>query len=192
MRISGSKDQALELGSSPELRQVANASNDLVQLLVTRPPIYYGDGPFDPPSSDSDDDEEEHERVPDAQHEFEDDVETVSLLTNTPRSPGHAESGGFSGSQMRSGTDKVGFLSVRQLEAHALNIFSGILFYTISRIYPRCARRTCWRHWCRCRLYVFRDVEFVCGPEKAYYGPHIQWDLLRQPAGLELGSRRYD
>jgi len=84
--------------SSSELRQVAGTSDDLVQHLVSRPPVYYGDGPFDPPSSD---DEEERNN---AQPEFEDDVETISLLSSTPLTPGRVESGGL-------GTKKVGILS---------------------------------------------------------------------------------
>jgi len=89
--------------SSPELRQVAGTSDDLVHHLVSRPPVYYGDGPFDPPSSD---DEEEQGRDHNAQPEYEDDVETISLLSSTPVTPGRVESGGL-------GTRKVGFGSVR-------------------------------------------------------------------------------
>lgn len=105
MRSSQNNEPADGPRSFTELRQVAGTSEDLVQLLVTRPPVYYGNGPFDPPSSD----DEEQEPPLDAQHEFEDDAETISLLTRTPVTPGHAETGGLSGLQSRSGTEKVIF-----------------------------------------------------------------------------------
>lgn len=75
------------------MRQVGNsaASSVLIDPLVTRPQVYYGEGPFDPPSSDED---EEEERIAAAQHNFEDDAETISLLSNTPLTPGGAERGG--------------------------------------------------------------------------------------------------
>lgn len=116
--------------SFTEQRQVAGTSDDLVQLLVTRPPVYYGNGPFDPPSSD----DEDQEPTLDAQHEFEDDVETISLLTRTPVTPGHAETGGLSSLQSRSGTEKVIFDSC--LVAKAKKLFQRrstirILGYTL-------------------------------------------------------------
>lgn len=99
MRPSDHREQ-VDGDSQTELRQIA----DTGQLWVTRPPVYYGDGPFDPPSSD---DEDEQERAPNAQHEFEDDVETISLLSRSPLTPGRAESGGLSSPQTKSGTAKV-------------------------------------------------------------------------------------
>ena len=89
MRLSGEDQQG-----STEMRQVVGnspSSSSLVDPLVTRPQVYYGEGPFDPPSSDED---EEEERIAAAQHNFEDDAETVSLLSNTPSTPGRAERGG--------------------------------------------------------------------------------------------------
>ena len=162
--------------SSTAVRQVEDTSNDLVQLLVTRPPVYYGEGPFDPPSSD---DEEEREPDPNAQHEFEDDVETVSLLSSTPLTPGRAESGGLSISQMRSGTKKVSLDSVRQLPLDTFRTFLEALLCTNSWICSRRSRRIRRSHWDRCELYVFRTVIHVRGPETAYYGPYIQWHFLR-------------
>ena len=72
-----------------EMRQTKKGG--FVNPLVTRPSTYYGEGPFDPPSSDSDDEE-----GPAMQVNAEDDVESVSLLSgrlNTPFSPGRAERG---------------------------------------------------------------------------------------------------
>jgi hypothetical protein len=42
-----------------ETRNEAGGSRSQSPLATARPPIYYGDGPFDPPSSDDDDDEQE-------------------------------------------------------------------------------------------------------------------------------------
>ena len=59
--------------------------------FVARPATYYGDGPFDPPSSDDDGEEAEGSR-----HSFEDDAESVLLLNidkSGPSSPGTAERG---------------------------------------------------------------------------------------------------
>ncbi|KAF9529024.1 dipeptidyl aminopeptidase [Crepidotus variabilis] len=71
------------------MRQL-NTSGAIVDPLVTKPQIYYGEGPFDPPSSD---DEDEEERVNARIHDFEDDAETISLLSTSPMSPGRAERG---------------------------------------------------------------------------------------------------
>lgn len=62
-------------------------------VSLGRPPIYYGEGPFDPPSSDDED---------------EDDESGSLLEKKVPSSPGLAELGdGFpSGSGDRDGVDK--------------------------------------------------------------------------------------
>jgi dipeptidyl aminopeptidase len=74
----------------------------LVDPLVTRPRVYYGEGAFDPPSSDDDDDNEEggfaQRRSVD---DLGDDTESVSLLSANkvgpaPLSPGRAERGNMS------------------------------------------------------------------------------------------------
>jgi hypothetical protein len=60
---------------------------------------------------------EDQERAPNAQHEFEDETETISLLSGTPLTPGRAEGGGLSSPQMRSGSVKVCLHSFGQLES---------------------------------------------------------------------------
>lgn len=62
-----------------------------VNPFIARPATYYGDGPFDPPSSD--DDEEE---VDSGRHSSEANAESVLLLNankSGPSSPGRAERG---------------------------------------------------------------------------------------------------
>ena len=87
-----------------EMRQVSGNSADLVDPLLTRPEVYYGDGPFDPPSSEED---EEEERINAARHNFEDDTETISLLSNTPLTPGRAERGGSSSPSRTADIERV-------------------------------------------------------------------------------------
>jgi dipeptidyl aminopeptidase len=81
----GPSDHA-EQSSSAEMRQKST-----VNPFVARPATYYGDGPFDPPSSDDDGEGAEGSR-----HSFEDDAESVLLLNldkSGPSSPGTAERG---------------------------------------------------------------------------------------------------
>lgn len=82
---AGPSDHAGQ-SSSAEMRQKNN-----MNPFVARPATYYGDGPFDPPSSDDDGEEAEGIR-----HSFEDDAESVLLLNvdkSGPSSPGTAERG---------------------------------------------------------------------------------------------------
>ena len=85
---AGPSDDAGPSGSV-EMRQMNNEST--VNPFVGRPATYYGDGPFDPPSSDDDGEEAEGSR-----HSFEDDAESVLLLNvdkSGPSSPATAERG---------------------------------------------------------------------------------------------------
>ena len=85
---AGPSDHAGQ-SSSAEMRQKNNTNT--VNPFITRPATYYGDGPFDPPSSDDDGEEAEGSR-----HSFEDDAESVLLLNvdkSGPSSPGTAERG---------------------------------------------------------------------------------------------------
>lgn len=77
--------------AAPQMKQAKK--DGFVDPLVTRPMTYYGEGPFDPPSSDEEDEDGPTMKIP------EDDVESVSLLSgrlNTPFSPGRAERGNMS------------------------------------------------------------------------------------------------
>jgi dipeptidyl aminopeptidase len=57
-----------------QLTQEAEEPDESLPVSAVRPPVYYGDGPFDPPSSDEED---------------------AGLLDKTePASPGSAERGG--------------------------------------------------------------------------------------------------
>ena len=85
---AGPSDRAGQ-SSSAEMTQKKNMST--INPFVARPATYYGDGPFDPPSSDDDGEEPEGSR-----HSFEDDTESVLLLNvdkSGPSSPGTAERG---------------------------------------------------------------------------------------------------
>jgi len=60
-----------------------------VDPLITRPSVYYGDGPFDPPSSDDEDDLV-------VRGDSDSDAESMSLLDANktgPSTPGRAERG---------------------------------------------------------------------------------------------------
>jgi dipeptidyl aminopeptidase B len=73
--------------SSADMRQ---KNTEAVNPFIARPAVYYGDGPFDPPSSE---DEEEAEG---SRHSSEADAEGVLLLNvdkSGPSSPGRAERG---------------------------------------------------------------------------------------------------
>jgi hypothetical protein len=85
---AGPSDHAGQ-SSSAEMRQ-KNDTNT-VNPFVARPATYYGDGPFDPPSSDDEGEEAEGSR-----RSFEDDAEDVLLLNAGPSSPGTAERGDLS------------------------------------------------------------------------------------------------
>jgi len=95
MRLSSSQESLLERqegGAAPEMRQASQTT--LVDPSLIRPKIYYGDGPFDAPSSS--------------------DEEGESLLgtsddVNGPSSPGMAElgEGPRSAGGRRSRTPKV-------------------------------------------------------------------------------------
>lgn len=75
------RDISYERLSQGETPNQAGGSRSHSPLSFVRPPIYYGDGPFDPPSSDEEDDEE---------ISF---IEKNGVLT-----PGRAEAGAGSGS----------------------------------------------------------------------------------------------
>ena len=77
--------------SSAEMRQ---KNTDTANPIIARPATYYGDGPFDPPSSDDDGEEEAEGSL----HGSE-DAESVMLLNTDksgPSSPGAAERGDLS------------------------------------------------------------------------------------------------
>ena len=86
MQLSGVGEQIDIHGSPPELRQVPGSGNSFVQTLVTETQAYYGDSLFNSRCAPRDDDEE-------AVFDLENDTETISLLTNTPLTPGRAEVG---------------------------------------------------------------------------------------------------
>lgn len=74
--------------SSAEMSQKNNTN--IVNPFVARPATYYGDGPFDPPSSD------DGEEAEGSRQSFELDPESELLLNvnkSRPSSPGTAERG---------------------------------------------------------------------------------------------------
>lgn len=143
MRLSGDEEQPNVPGSSTEMTQL-NASGE---LLVTKPRVYYGEGPFDPPSSEEDEDEDE-ERVNAARHDFEDDAETISLLSTTPLSPGRAERGG----EMRSHPMDVRKVRPRRsiFDCHIVRLFviSEVHTCTYTWFDPHWISLSGCNHWC--------------------------------------------
>jgi dipeptidyl aminopeptidase B len=76
---------------SSSLAEMKQKNMDTVNPFIARPATYYGDGPFDPPSSDDDGEEADGSR-----HSSEHDAESVLLLNvdkSGPSSPGRAERG---------------------------------------------------------------------------------------------------
>ena len=89
-RTPGTSYERLPQG---ETQNEVEGSRSQSPLSFVRPPIYYGDGPFDPPSSDSDD---------------EGDEALSFIEKHRPSSPGRAEAGADSGSGwIPSADDKV-------------------------------------------------------------------------------------
>ncbi|KAJ3509953.1 hypothetical protein NLJ89_g4948 [Agrocybe chaxingu] len=84
MRLSG-EETLVDHGGPPTTVEMRQKNLAFVDPLVNRPQVYYGDGPFDPPSSD---DEEEVAHT----GNIDDDAETISLLSG-PATPGRAERG---------------------------------------------------------------------------------------------------
>ena len=170
---AGPSDHAGQ-SSSAEMRQknITNALNP----FVARPATYYGDGPFDPPSSD---DEAEGSR-----HSFEDDAESVLLLNldkSGPSSPGTAERGGQS--PHRTKADE----KVRQFNG----VHGDLLFLTLILVYlcnvlitevlpsphscsrahfSGCSRRI---YWHSCWLYIFWKILLYTRNAKDHYGPYV-------------------
>jgi hypothetical protein len=92
-----------------------------VNPFVAKPATYYGDGPFDLPSSDDDGEEAEGSR-----HSFEDDAESVLLLKvddSRPSSPGTAERGDHWQSPRRTNANK----KVRPFNG----VLGGLCFLTL-------------------------------------------------------------
>jgi len=83
MRLSGDEGRPSNSVVASEFTEMRQTSRD---LLATRPEVYYGDGPFDPPSSDDEDDII-------VRGGSLDDTESISLLSGGPLTPGRAERG---------------------------------------------------------------------------------------------------
>ena len=88
-RMPGASYDRLPQG---EAQNEAGGSRSQSPLSFVRPPIYYGDGPFDPPSSDSEDEGGE---------------EASFMEKNGPSSPGRAEAGGSDSDWTHSADNKV-------------------------------------------------------------------------------------
>ncbi|KDR80915.1 hypothetical protein GALMADRAFT_241446 [Galerina marginata CBS 339.88] len=90
MRLSGEEESCENHAgpsTAPEMRQ---ANPGFVDPLIARPQVYYGEGPFDPPSSDDEDD------LVVRRGSEDEDLENISLLNvdkTGPSSPGRAERG---------------------------------------------------------------------------------------------------
>lgn len=90
--------------------EMRHTKQGYVDPLVTRPGVYYGEGPFDPPSSEDGD-----EDGPAVRHSEDEDAESVSLLSAnkaTPSSPGRAERGDSS-PRRSAEAEKVRIISLR-------------------------------------------------------------------------------
>jgi dipeptidyl aminopeptidase len=89
MRLSGDDGLPSNTAGPSEATEMRQTKSAFVDPLITRPRIYYGDGPFDPPSSDDEDDLV-------VTGGSDSDAESVSLLDANrggPSTPGRAERG---------------------------------------------------------------------------------------------------
>jgi len=89
MRLSGDNGLSASPNNPPEATEMRQTKPAFVDPLITRPRIYYGDGPFDPPSSDDEDDLV-------VRGDSDSDAESMSLLDankSGPSTPGRAERG---------------------------------------------------------------------------------------------------
>lgn len=172
---------------------------DTVNPFISRPATYYGDGPFDPPSSDDDGEEADGSR-----HSSEHDAESVLLLNvdkSGPSSPGRAERGD------QSPRRTIAVQKVRLFNG----VYRGLPFLTldpgvplqcntmITEVFlcpyscyrthfsgrPRCIHRhSCW-------LYVFWKIISYTGNAKDYYGRYFQWHIFCITGRSKLGTGGY-
>ena len=159
------RDVSYERLSQGEAQPVAGGSRSQSPLSFVRPPIYYEDGPFDPPSSD--DEDEEHGSFIDK---------------DGPLSPGRAEAG--PGPSWTNGTDgKVRAMSFQvhaaspphsPLEADELFIFLEIFVITLLCYPPCCHCWICRVNWINScfNIYRFFNVS-ACRIQKTYNGPYV-------------------
>ena len=177
--------------SSTEMRQM---NPDTVNPFTARPAIYYGDGPFDPPSSD-DDDEEAEGRL----HNSEDDAESGFLLNvdqSGYSSPGRAERGDQS-LRRTDAIEKVRpFNGVHGGLLFSLWILANVLLTEVllspcscSCAYFSGRPRHNYRH--SCWLYIFWKIISYTRNAKDYYGPYFQWHILCIRGRSKLGTGRY-
>lgn len=138
-RLSGEEGSPSLAGpsSAPEMRQKNSA---FVDPLFVKPQVYYGEGPFDPPSSD---DEDEATLAPHPDHHSDDDdddldSEQFSLLTidkSGPATPGRAERGEPSPRRPEYEEPKV----------HVLQFFGSVLVLT-----GLCRKTMAFASWLLC------------------------------------------
>lgn len=158
---AGPSDHAGQ-SSSAEMRQKNNTNT--VNPFVARPATYYGDGPFDPPSSD------DGEEAEGSRHSFEDDAESVLLLNvdkSGPSSPGTAERGEHQSPRRTDTNEKVRpFNSVMVTYSFSLwflmylcNVLITEVFLSPHSCYrayfPGCSLRIYWHN---CWLYIFWEI----------------------------------
>jgi hypothetical protein len=159
------RDVSYERLSQGETQPVAGGSRSQSPHSFVRPPIYYGDGPFDPPSSDDEDEE---------QGSF--------LDKDGPSSPGQAEAG--PGPGWTNNTDgKVRAMVHRHhprsfciaLAADECFIFLEI-FITLLR-YPACCH--CWScrvNWTNSCFNIYRLFNVSTSRiQKNYIGRCAWW-----------------
>lgn len=89
MRLSGEDGLSASPTNTSQATEMRQTKSAFVDPLITRPSVYYGDGPFDPPSSDDEDDLV-------MRGESDSDAESATLLDanrSGPSTPGRAERG---------------------------------------------------------------------------------------------------
>jgi dipeptidyl aminopeptidase len=89
MRLSGDDGLSASPTHASQTTEMRETKSAFVDPLITRPSVYYGDGPFDPPSSDDEDDLV-------VRGDSDSDAESMSLLdanNGGPSTPGRAERG---------------------------------------------------------------------------------------------------
>lgn len=163
-------DHAEGPSGAPEMTQ-AN-KHGLVDPLITRPSVYYGEGPFDPPSSDEED-------GPIVRNSMEDDSENFSLLSGRPplpTSPGRAERG--EPGPRRSPVKTKVRCQCHSSSLNFVNICADQHLCALACYPPRLFSVVGYPHWHHRGLRILRNLVSFAWATTHYDGSCIQWYIL--------------
>lgn len=141
-------------------QSVQGEQDDAVTLV--RPVTYYGEGPFDPPSSD--------------------DEEDAFLEKDASVNPDMEGEGGL----VIGGTKKVP-LSVHIHYKTLCSQDAATFFSKMSRYIPRISRRNSCHHWHVCCIFLYWYLVQSPRNKTYYHGSCLQWHIWRTVPYTSLG-----